>query len=261
MKEIEANKKAWGLIAEDHYKRFKQRLTDTTSLLNEIITEEIGDISGKKILHLQCNTGADSISLSRLGAKVTGVDFAKENIHYARKLAEDFNEDVRFIESDIMTLLDHHKETYDIIFTTEGVLGWLPDLNQWGKTISALLNPKGFFYINESHPFLMMLDEETFTTGPMRIKYPYWNKAPDKDDIIGGYASVGKKADNYYWMYTMSDIINALVLNGLAIDWMHENDTLGWTIGNMVEVKKGLYQHPDYKQRLPMQFSIKASHR
>ncbi|MFW5838894.1 MAG: class I SAM-dependent methyltransferase, partial [Bacillota bacterium] len=103
--------------------------------------------------------------------------------------------------------------------------------------------------------------EATFTTGPMRVKYPYWDKLPDKDDIIGGYASVGKKADNYYWMYTMSDIINALVSNGLAIDWMHENDTLGWTIGNMVEVKKGLYQHPDYKQRLPMQFSIKASHR
>lgn len=261
MKEVEANKKAWGMIAKDHYHVFKERLQRTSSTLNDIITKELGTIKGKKLLHLQCNTGADTISLARMGAIVTGVDIVPKNIYYAKKLADDLNIDATFIESDIMTLMEHHHETYDIIFTTEGVLGWLPDLNQWGKTIHHLLKKDGFFYVNEAHPFFMTLDEEKFSQGLLDIKYPYWDKTPGLDTNIGGYASKSKKADNYYWMYTMSDIINALVMNNLAIDWMQERDMLGWRFDNMDEVEKGLFRHPKFAQKLPMQFSIKASHR
>ena len=108
MKEIEANKAAWALIAEDHYHSFKKALSERPSLINQIIRDEIGDVKGMKVIHLQCNTGADTVSLSRMGAKATGVDLVPENIHYAKKLAEDFHTDTTFIESDIMTLKDHH---------------------------------------------------------------------------------------------------------------------------------------------------------
>lgn len=153
MKEIEANKKAWGLIAEDHYNAFKKRLETETSHLNNVITEELGDISGKKLIHIQCNTGADTISLARMGATVTGVDLAPENIYYARKLAEDFNVDATFIESDIMQFKEVHHEKYDIVFTSEGAIGWLPDLKKWGETVRHLLKEDGFVYVNDGHPY------------------------------------------------------------------------------------------------------------
>lgn len=93
----------------------------------------------KKILHLQCNTAADSIHLARKGAIVTGVDLVPENIYYAKKLTEDFGlYNVEFVESDVLKLMDVHLGEYDIVMTTDGVLGWLPDLNKWGSVCNFL---------------------------------------------------------------------------------------------------------------------------
>ncbi|MCT8138115.1 class I SAM-dependent methyltransferase [Anaerobacillus sp. CMMVII] len=260
MKEIEANKKAWGLLSEDHYHNFRKLLSQEKSLLNNIITTELGDIQGKSIIHLQCNTGADTISLARLGATVTGVDLVPENIEYARKLAEEFGvSTVRFIESDIMELAEKHGERYDIVFTSEGVIGWLPDLDKWGATIKHLLKDDGFFYINDSHPYFMTMDEEKLKENQVSIKYPYFNKTPDVSTIIGGYASEPKEGENYFWMYTMSDIINSLAKAGLAIDFFHEFDTLCWNNGGMEEVERGVYQYPFFKGKFPFQFSLKAT--
>ncbi|MFP4078175.1 MAG: class I SAM-dependent methyltransferase [Candidatus Izemoplasmataceae bacterium] len=181
MKEIEANKVAWAKLSEDHYHRFKEALSERPSLINRIIQKEIGNVKGKKLIHLQCNTGADTLSLSRMGAQATGVDPVFENIHFAKKLAQDFNTDARFIESDIMTLKDHHHEKYDIVFTSEGVIGWLPDLTRWAETIPHLLKDDGFFYLNESHPFLMTLDEEALYENRTVLKYPYFDNEPDEE--------------------------------------------------------------------------------
>ena len=108
---IEANKRAWATIAQAHYQTFLTFLSQHETTLNDTERQELGDISGKKILHLQCNTGADSISLARLGADVTGVDLVPENIHFARKLATDLGvSNVRFIESNVLTLMESHHE-------------------------------------------------------------------------------------------------------------------------------------------------------
>jgi 2-polyprenyl-3-methyl-5-hydroxy-6-metoxy-1,4-benzoquinol methylase len=131
MKEVEANKKAWGLLSRDHYEHFKKSLKEKNSILNSIIEEELGDICGKSIIHLQCNTGADTISLARKGAIVTGVDLVPENAFYAKKLSQELNiNNIDFIESDIMEFKEKHNKKYDMVFTTEGVLHWLPDLNK-----------------------------------------------------------------------------------------------------------------------------------
>ncbi|WNF38564.1 class I SAM-dependent methyltransferase [Bacillaceae bacterium IKA-2] len=259
MKEIETNKKAWGLIAEDHYKAFKKRLEKETSLINNVITKELGNISGKKIIHLQCNTGADTISLARMGATVTGVDLAPENIYYANKLAEDFNVNATFIESDIMDLKSIHHEKYDIVFTSEGAIGWLPDLKKWGETVRHLLKDDGFVYVNDGHPYFMTLDEEKLRENQVTIKYPYFSKTPDQDNSIGGYASEPKEATSYFWMYTVSDIINALSEAGLVIEFFNEFDSLAWNNGGMEKIEKGLYQYPYFKGKFPFQFSVKAT--
>lgn len=261
LKEIEQNKKAWGLIAKDHYQTFLTLLQSNKSLLNKIIVEELGDISGKTILHLQCNTGADSISLARMGAKkVVGVDLAPENIFYAKKLSKELDiSNIDFIESDIMKLTEKRLGKFDIVFTSEGAIGWLPDLKKWGETIRYFLNKNGFFYAFDSHPIELVFDEAKFQNNELRIKYPYFKKEADEDDAIGGYASESKNAKNYFWMYTVSDIINSLIKAGLSIEFFNEYDKLFFDLGNMDKIDKGLFEYPYFKGKLPFSFSIKAT--
>lgn len=120
---IEVNRHSWASIAKEHYDIFKTILSANDSTLCQTQIQELGDIKGKTLIHLQCNTGGDSISLARMGAKVTGVDLVSENIHYARKLAVDLDIDnVKFIESNFLEIMEKHNERYDIVYTTEGVL-------------------------------------------------------------------------------------------------------------------------------------------
>jgi len=260
MKEIESNKNAWKLLSEDHYRTFKEKLLNGTSILNKVIIKELGDIKGKTLMHLQCNTGADTVSLAKLGAIVTGVDLVPDNVYYAKKLAEDLNiKDARFIESDIMELAEVHHEKYDIVFTSEGVIGWLPDLKKWGRTIRSLLKDDGFVYINEIHPFFLMFDEENLTKNELSIKYPYFSKNPDQCEEIGGYAAEPRKAINFSWMFTVSDIINSLTEAGLVIEYFNEFDTLCYKLGDMEKVEEAQFQNPFYKGKMPFQFSLKAT--
>ena len=259
MKEFEANKQAWDLLAEDHYHSFKQQLENQQSLLNPIIEKEIGDITNKTLIHLQCNTGADSISLARKGAKITGVDLAPRNIIYANKLAEDFKIDANFIESNIYDIPQKQLGKFDIVFTSEGAIGWLNDLNKWAEIVRSLLKEDGYFYIFDAHPFFMALDEDLISKEELVIKYPYFDKEPDISNTIGGYASESKEATSYFWMYTISDIINALIKAGLQIEYFNEYDTLFWNNGNMEKIDKSLYVYPFLRNKLPFTFSLKAT--
>ncbi len=260
MKEIEANKKAWALVAEDHYEFFRRRLKEEHSLLNSIVTRELGDVSGKSLIHLQCNTGADTVSLARLGAEVTGVDLVPANIHYAKKLARESGAPgADFIESDVLTLMDVHHEKYDIVFTSEGALGWLPDLGQWGRTIRHLLNEDGFLYIFDSHPCQLAFSEEKMRDNVLEIKYPYFGREPDRDTHIGGYASESREGENFFWLHTVSDIINSLIAAGLCVEFFNEYDVLFYDLDGMKKVEKGLYGYPHFTGRLPFTFSLKAT--
>lgn len=260
MKEIEANKEAWSLISKDHYETFLKIIKEGTYNLNKIILSELGDIKGKKIIHLQCNTGADSIKLAQMGAIVTGVDLVPDNIYYAKKMAKDLGvNNVNFITSDIMELSNIHHDTYDIVFTSEGAIGWLPDLNKWGQTIKSLLKEDGFFYTFDSHPFYLAMDEEKFSKNILEVKYPYFKTKPDVDNDIGGYASVTKEHINYFWMYTISKLINSLTFAGLHIEFFNEYTDYICDMGNMKPNDKELYYYDFNDNKFPMTFSLKAS--
>ena len=151
MKEIESNKHAWSQVSQDHYNHFKTALPDGSHQFNKHILNELGDLTGKSIIHLQCNTGADTILLAKMGASAVGVDLVPDNILYAQKLAEVLGvSNVSFIESDIMEFMEKHNEKYDVVFVSEGAIGWLPDLTKWGRTIKHLLKDDGYFYIFRS---------------------------------------------------------------------------------------------------------------
>ena len=259
MKETEANKATWGLLAKDHYEHCKKMLQENKSSLGRIIESELGDVSGKEIIHLQCNTGADTILLARKGAAVTGVDFVPENIFYARKMAQELGiKNVDFIESDIMELKDRHSKKYDVVFTTEGVLCWLPDLNRWAETIKHLLNENGIFYVLDSHPFYMVFDHEKMTENKLEIKYPYFIRESEHNDTLGGWFSQPINGDTYEWNYKVSDIINSLVKAGLTIEFFNEYDTLYFNAGGMEKTGNGQYHFPFFDKKLPFIFSLKA---
>ncbi len=257
---IEANKRSWAIIAREHYETFKTVLLANESTLCQTQIQELGDIKGKTLIHLQCNTGADTISLARMGARVTGVDLVPENIHYAQRLAADCGiDDARFIESNVLEIMDKHDEKYDIVYTTEGVLCWLPDLYLWARNVRHLLADDGFLYVLDAHPFFMVWDEEKLPD--LSVKYPYFQKNADQDEWIGGYASQPKKAVNYAWMYTVGEIINALSQAGMHIEWFHEFDWLYYKLSAEKQRKdeRGNWAFPEYKERLPFTFSLKAS--
>ncbi len=256
---IEANKQSWGSIAQEHYETFHKRLAENASTLSPTQIAELGDIRGKSLIHLQCNTGADTVSLARMGACVTGVDLAPENIFYARKLAEDFGiHDARFIESNVLEIMEKHHEKYDVVFTTEGVLCWLPDLYLWARNVRHLLADDGFLYVLDSHPSYMIWDEARLPE--LSVKYPYFQKTADEDDWIGGYAGGGKPAANYSWMYTMGEIVTALSQAGLHIEWLHEFDWLFFKLSEKhVKDAQGNWVFPEHKGKLPYTFSLKAT--
>jgi len=261
-KEIKMNKEAWNLLSKDHYLHYKEALEKEECLLNDNIVNELGDVQNKSLIHLQCNTGADTVSLVRLGLKsAIGVDLADQNIIYANQLKNDFKMDnLSFLEANVLELDLIHKEKYDIVFTSEGVLGWLPDIKRWAQVVRSLLKDDGYFYVYDSHPFYHIFNDELLAeTGKTEIIYDYFNAKADLGFSIGGYAARERYAENYWWNHSLSEIINALIEAGLVIEYLHEFDTLFWDNGNMIKVDKTNYQYPQYQGKLPLSYSIKAS--
>ena len=127
--------------------------------LHDVERGEMGDVSGKTLLHLQCHFGLDTMSWARLGAKATGVDFSDAAIDLARSLNSELDLDVRFIRSNVYDLPDVLDEQFDIVFTSVGVLCWLPDLDKWASVVSHHLKPGGMFYILDGHPLMNVFEE------------------------------------------------------------------------------------------------------
>jgi len=158
-----------------------------------------------------------------------------------------------------MEFMEAHNDKYDVVFVSEGAIGWLPDLKKWGKTIRHLLKDDGFFYIFDSHPIYLMFDEEELSKNITKIKYPYFKKSPDIDNSIGGYASDTKHGvETYFWMYKTSDVINELISAGMHIEFFNEFQGNYWDAGGCTRVESGLYNYDFNNGLFPMSFSLKA---
>ena len=156
---IELNRESWNNRVEPHLKSEFYNLElflKGKNSLNEIELNLLGEIKGKSILHLQCHFGQDTISLSRLGAKVTGVDLSDKSIEKARELATQTNSDAQFICCDLYDLPNHLDQQFDFVFSSYGTIGWLPDLDKWAKVISSFLKPTGKFIFVEFHPVVWL---------------------------------------------------------------------------------------------------------
>lgn len=233
------------------------------SALKSIELAELGDVAGKSLLHLQCHFGMDTLSWARRGAKVTGVDFSEKAIALARSLSAELSIPSEFICADVYDLADILNERFEIIFTSYGVLTWLPNLRRWGQIISHLLKPGGIFYIVEFHPFFYVFDDADEVT-ELRTGYPYFESSkPLEIQVQGTYADRKARvsqAISYQWLHSLSEIINALASTGLRIEFLHEFPyCVDPLIPSLMEKgADGWWRLKDPTFSLPLMFSLKV---
>lgn len=193
------------------------------STLRPIEVAELGDVSGKSLLHLQCHFGLDTLSWARRGAHVTGVDFSERAIELARSLAAELGLAARFVHSDVYDLPAALHGAFDIVFTSYGVLYWLPDLHRWAEVVAHFLKPGGTFYIVEHHPFAAVFDSTGVTE--LRATSPYFHgPEPERIESYGSYAASSDTFQGleYGWRRTLSEVIDAVVAAGLRLEYLHE---------------------------------------
>ncbi|MES2704366.1 MAG: class I SAM-dependent methyltransferase [Bacteroidota bacterium] len=216
----------------------------------------LGDVRGKSILHLQCHFGQDTLSLARMGARTTGADFSEDAIAQAQELNEELGLSAEFICTDIYNLPQVLDKQYDIVFTSYGTVGWLPDMQRWAAVVARYVKPGGFFLIVDFHPVLWMYSND-FT----HIQYSYFNKEAIVETLEGTYAN--KDADikktEVGWNHSLSEIMQALLDAGLHIKRFEEYDHSPYDcFQNMVETAPGQYNIAGKEGKLPMVYAIKA---
>lgn len=217
-----------------------------------------GDVRGQRLLHLQCHFGLDTLSWARLGAEVVGVDFSPEAIALARALAAEVGLGARFVECNVYDTRAHVPETFDLVVTTYGVLGWLPDLRPWARVVHDSLAPGGRLVLVEFHPVVWMSQ-----IGPDLLpRYSYFNTGPITEEGAGTYAErdSGIRYREHGWNHPMSDVLNALIGAGLALEQVGEHDASPWDLfPNLVRGADGNYRFAGYEGLVPMLFSVLAS--
>jgi len=256
---FDANKAAWNARAQLHVgSKFYdvEGFVAGANSLTALELELLGDVSGKHILHLQCHFGQDTLSMARMGALVTGLDISDTAIAEAQKLAERCGSKAEWVTSNV---IDHRAELdgkFDIVFTSYGTIGWLPDLASWAANIVRYLKPGGRFVFAEFHPVVWMFDNDF-----KEIAYSYFNQEMIVEEEQGSYADREAiiKLASYSWNHGLGEVLGALLNAGLRIDRFEELDGSPHDcFNNTVKGDDGLYRIAGMEGKLPMVYALSA---
>lgn len=226
------------------------------SSLNRYELNALGNISGKSLLHLQCHFGQDTLSLNRLGAKCTGIDISDEAIKLAKKLNDELRLDAEFVCCNVLDTSKHISEKFDIVFTSYGTIGWLPDLKPWAQMIAERLKSGGSFYIVEFHPIAWMFD---YTVSPPVMKYGYQQVEAIYEEYEGTYADGNSKmvSKEYGWNHGLGEVISSLSEAGLQIEYLKEHEASPYDVfPGLVKNKECLFEMPN--KMYPLIYELKA---
>jgi len=261
-KYFEINKNTWDEKVAIHTKSefydVKGFIEGKTSL-NQYELDELGDVKGKSLLHLQCHFGQDTLSWSRLGANCTGIDLSSTGIEQAKLLNTKLGLNATFIQSNLYDVPKNVSGKFDIVFTSYGVVGWLPDLKTWGKIIASKLKKGGVFYLIEFHPIVWMFD---FLQTPPKLTYPYLKSGPIYEEYKGTYTNSDADiiSKEYGWNHGLGEVVTALTEAGLEIEFLHEFDKSPYnSFPEMEKTKNEMYVLKENKRMFPLIYSIRAA--
>jgi SAM-dependent methyltransferase len=262
---LKANQETWNTWTRYHVEsKFYDvdRFKAGGKALDPIALAGPGDVTGKSLLHLQCHFGMDTLLWARRGARVTGVDFSEEAIKAARALAGELGIAATFIHSDLYELPRHLAGQFDVVFTSHGVLCWLPDLERWAQVIAHFLRPGGIFYIVEGHPVALLFDERR-EDAELRVRYRYFQgPEPLQEEESGSYAvpDAPVRSVTYQWIHPMADIIGSLLRAGLRITAFEEYPFAAWAMFPWMERREDRWWRlPPGRESIPLMFSLKAT--
>lgn len=232
------------------------------STLKDIEISELGDVTGRTMLHLMCHFGLDSLSWSRLGALVTGVDFSPKAIALARNLAEKSNLDAEFVCADVLDAYQSLKRQFDIVFASYGVLCWISDFHKFGEVAGHALKPGGTFLLVDEHPFLDMF-EYNESSGTLEIQYSYFHmEEPCECSCETSYVDKDRGLLNkrtYQWNHDLGSMVSAIIGNGMELVSLREYPFLVYQkYPNLVKGERGLWSFKDRKHDIPLLLSVKA---
>ena len=223
----------------------------------------LGDITGLRVAHLQCHIGTDTISLARLGAEVTGLDFSNQAVAAARELAERGGSPATFIAANVADAAEALDGPFDLVYTGVGALNWLADLGPWAEAVAGLLDPGGRFYVRDSHPALWVYRE---MDGKVEAYWPYrtpadhpwsWDEAATYTD--GDHDSI-RHTRTHEWNHPLPEVINALVDAGMRIDRLEEHERIEWQAFPSCVAHEDHFLLPfELRDKVPAMFSLWAT--
>lgn len=257
---LNINKKSWNNKVETHVNSEfydMETFRKTQNSLNPIELNLLPELTGKTVLHLQCHFGQDSISLSKLGAHVTGVDLSDVAIDQAKALAKELNANAEFICCDIYDLPNHLDKQFNYIFSSYGTIGWLPDINRWASIVSQFLKPKGQFIFVEFHPIVWMFDDNF-----KQIEYPYSSAEAIQESETGTYADKNADLEQEYvmWNHGLSEVIGNLIKHSLTLTHFSEHNYSPYNcFNNAIEFEPKKYRVKTLDDKIPMVYALMAT--
>lgn len=268
---LDANRANWNERATLHAARDGSgygvlRYVEDRDALSDVVRFDqplLGDLTGKRAVHLQCHIGTDTLSLARLGARVTGLDFSENAVAEARRLVAETGDAVDFVHSDVTHALDVlPKGAFDLVYTGIGALCWLPSITEWAGIVADLLAPGGTLHIREGHPVLWSMNE---TLPGLTLAFPYFEQpAPLEWDDDSTYVEVSaplQSTRTYEWNRGLGEIVTALLDRGLRLDALIEHDSVPWEAlpGRMTLRPDGEYALIEQPSVMPLSYTIRAS--
>ncbi|NJC86353.1 class I SAM-dependent methyltransferase [Planosporangium mesophilum] len=246
------------------------RFVDDPAFLSDVVrfdAPRLGDLTGLRAVHLQCHIGTDTISLDRLGARITGLDFSGASLAQARSLATKVDAEVDFVESDVYDAPGVLEPGgFDLVYTGVGALCWLPDIRRWAQVVSALLRPGGRLFLRDGHPMLGTLADAR-DDGLLVVEYPYFERPePLVWDQDGTYVETDVTFTHtvtHSWNHGLGEIVTALLDAGLELTMLEEHDSAPWDAmpGWTVRDEHGEWRLRDSPWRLAQTFTLQARKR
>ena len=243
-----------------------QKFVDDPSHLSDVVRFDLprlGDVAGLRGVHLQCHIGTDTLSLSRLGATMTGLDFSGASLEQARSIAARAGAEIDFVHSDVYSARSALDGDFDLVFTGIGALGWLPDIKRWAQTVASLLAPGGRLFLREGHPVLWALDHYR-TDGVLALTEPYFEHAePQVYDEPGTYVESDHQFEHtvtHEWNHGLGEIVTAVLEAGLTLTGLEEHQSVPWEAlpGRMRQIDNKEWQLTEKPSRLPHTYTLQA---